>query len=482
MMGGQNGKCSPSRDSDSLLFPSEMEEEETASELMQRDAWCPASKSSEEGPAWVPEVGPRPNKLSSSSHVVHDPEIDLSAWTPEDSATWTGSNPAGLVGRSMQASGFCHQNEGQHTAATAPSPIHCPTVPARPEPWLIPSLPRDFFNFLLEDEEEEPDNSANPAEKGPVTGRARGWDFGLNIWGGPTRLSPKRQRLPCFQRLSSLQYQASEPIRAGMVGTQKAKGPQTPNADSLFSSEVEEEGTVREPVKRPPWDPAVKVSSEGSSWETEVGPWPNPLSSLGHFINDPEVNLCAPTPEEAASRMVSNMAGSVPGSRRANRIPHQAEGRHTAATAAAPFHCPMARARPEPWLIPTLPRDFFNFLLEEEEGEDEEEEEEEGDEEEEEEEEGEEEEEDDEEEEGDEEEEEEEEPNNSTNPAWMAPVRDSPSGWYSGYVILELCPPHDPSPEVLPLSYLGQDSEPPAPPAHSFRPPVFRACRRRLLF
>lgn len=496
-MGGQNGKCSQSRDSDGL-FPSDMEEEETASELMQRDPCCPASKSSEEGSTWVPEVGPRPNTLSSSSHIVHDPEINLSAWTPEDSATWTGSNPAALVGRSMQANSLAHQSKGQHRAATAASPFHCPTGPARPEPWLIPSLPRGFFNFLLEEEEQEADNSANPAEKGPVTGSPRELDFGLNGWGGQTRLRPKRQRLPCFQRLCSLQSQDSEPIRAGMVGTQRAEGSQTPNLDIFFSSEVEEEGTVREPVKQHPWDPAVKFSSQGSSWETEVGPWPNPLSSLSHFFDDPEVNLSALTPEEVVSLMESNIAGSVPRSRRANWIPHQDEGQDTAATAAAPLLCPMARARPEPWLVPTLPRDFFNFLLEEEEeqgegvGEEEEEEKEKekekenekekGDEEgsEEEEEEGSEEEEEEQEEEK--EEEEEEKRNNSTNPAKKTPARASPSGRYSGCFIREHRPPHDPSPELLLLYSSGQDLEPPAPPSHSFRPPVFRACRRRLIF
>jgi hypothetical protein len=86
MMGDQNGNHSQTPDSDSL-FPSEMNEEDTAPEPMQQDPWFRARKFSEEDTTSVTQVEPRTKKLPRSSHLVYDADVQMSDWTPKRQTT-----------------------------------------------------------------------------------------------------------------------------------------------------------------------------------------------------------------------------------------------------------------------------------------------------------------------------------------------------------------------------------------------------------
>lgn len=86
MMGHQNGNDSQTPDSDSL-FPSEMNEEDTAPEPMQQDPWFRARKFSEEDTTSVTQVEPRTKKLPRSSHLVYDADVQMSDWTPKRQTT-----------------------------------------------------------------------------------------------------------------------------------------------------------------------------------------------------------------------------------------------------------------------------------------------------------------------------------------------------------------------------------------------------------
>lgn len=231
------------------------------------------------------------------------------------------------------------------------------------------------------------------------------------------------------------------------MGGQNGKCTQSPDCDSQVPSEMNEEATAPEPMQQDPWFRARKFSEEDTTSVPQVEPWTKRLPRFSHLVHDPDLQMSDWTPEETDNWMRLNLAASVVWSMRTTRFSRRGEGQHIAglAAAAAPCHHPTGPAIPKPLVIPTLPGDFFNFLEEEEEEEAEEEEEEDSD--------------------------------NSTNPAEKTPWRGGPQLWHPGY------PRPDLSPELLPLSpSLSQGSEPPAQPSSTFTPPVFRACRRRLLF
>ena len=105
MMGHQNGTCSQTPDSDSL-FPSEMNEEDTAPEPMQQDPWFRARKFSEEDTTSVTQVEPRTKKLPRSSHLVYDADVQMSDWTPEETDNCMRLTLAAAVVWSMRTCRF----------------------------------------------------------------------------------------------------------------------------------------------------------------------------------------------------------------------------------------------------------------------------------------------------------------------------------------------------------------------------------------
>lgn len=234
-----------------------------------------------------------------------------------------------------------------------------------------------------------------------------------------------------------------------MIGDQNGKRSQSLDSDSLFPSEMHEEDTALEPVQQDPWCRAGKFSEEGAPLEPQVDPWTNKLPRFSHLVYEPDLKLSYWTTEETGNWMRLNPAGSVAWSMETSRFSPQGEGQHAAGMAAAAFGRPLGPPNPQPLVLSNLPRDFFNFHLEEEE----------------------------------EEEEDEEEQDNSASPTKKTPWIGYPRGWDPGLFNAWHGPPPDMSPELLPLSpSLTQGSEAPAQPSSSFRPPVFRACRRRLCF
>lgn len=249
------------------------------------------------------------------------------------------------------------------------------------------------------------------------------------------------------------------------MGSLNGKRSLTPDSDSSWSSE-REEGTAPVLVQQDPWCPAREFPEEGTTWVPEVTVRANRLPIFSHITYGPEVKLSAPPHEEMANWMRWSLGGPEVWSRQTNSFCPQGEGQHTAATAVGPFHCSMGPARPEPRVLVSRPGDVFSFLPVEEEEEEEDEYEEEG-----------------EEEEQEQEDEEEQDADNSASLAVKTPWIGYPRGLNSGFFNIWRRPPTDPSPELLPQSpFLDQYSEPPAQRPSSFRPPVFRACRRRLVF
>lgn len=243
----------------------------------------------------------------------------------------------------------------------------------------------------------------------------------------------------CLSRFPTDSLQA---LRTIIMDSQKGKSSRIPIWNSPFPSLMDDEDSAPESVQPEPWCPARKFSDQGTTWVPQIGPWSNTLSSFSPLIYDPEVNLSAQTHKDMASSMGSNFPGLVLRSSQANRFYHQVDVQHTAATSAITLHCSMGPASPEPRVSPTLPGDFVSLFLEAED----------------------------------------QVPDNSAKPAEKASLTGSPRGWDSGFFNIWRRPPLI-SPELLPLSpFLGRDSEPRAQPSSCFRPPVSRACRRRLLF